>query len=36
VPPHWKPEARMVRQSDGLNEAWYSTYHQEAAVRSSA
>lgn len=36
VPPSWEPEARMVRQSDGLNEAWYSAYHRDATVRSSA
>jgi trehalose 2-sulfotransferase len=36
APPSWRPEARMVRQSDGLNEAWYSTYHRDATVRSSA
>jgi trehalose 2-sulfotransferase len=36
LPASWKPEARMVRQSDGLNDAWYSSYHRDATVRSSA
>src|SRR6476646_10437179 len=29
LPPNWKPEPRMVRQSDGLNEAWHSAYHRD-------
>ena len=36
VPPGWEPAARMVRQSDGLNDEWYSAYHREATVRSGA
>jgi trehalose 2-sulfotransferase len=32
-PPGWRPAARMVRQSDGLNEAWHDAYHRDAAVR---
>jgi LPS sulfotransferase NodH len=36
LPPGWEPAARMVRQSDGLNDAWYSAYHREATVRSGA
>jgi trehalose 2-sulfotransferase len=36
VPPSWKPAARMVRQSDGLNDEWYSAYHREATIRSGA
>jgi trehalose 2-sulfotransferase len=34
-PPAWRPGARMVRQSDGLNEAWHSAYHRDAAIRFS-
>jgi trehalose 2-sulfotransferase len=30
LPPRWEPEARMVRQSDGLNEGWHSAYHRDA------
>jgi trehalose 2-sulfotransferase len=33
VPPGWKPEARMIRQSDRLNESWHSAYHRDAAAR---
>ena len=29
----WRPAARTVRQSDGLNDAWYDCYHHDAAVR---
>ena len=35
VPPGWKPEPRMVRQSDGLNEAWHAAYHRDATARFS-
>lgn len=34
-PPNWKPEPRMVRQSDGLNEAWHSAYHRDAVANFS-
>jgi trehalose 2-sulfotransferase len=30
LPRSWKPEARMVRQSDGLNDAWHSAYQRDA------
>ena len=33
LPRDWKPEARMVRQSDGLNEEWHSAYHRDATAR---
>jgi trehalose 2-sulfotransferase len=36
APTGWKPQPRMVRQSDGVNEAWYSAYQRDAIVRSSA
>ena len=32
-PPGWKPAARMVRQSDRLNETWRAAYHRDAVVR---
>ena len=32
-PPEWKPEARMVRQSDQLNDAWHSAYERDATAR---
>ena len=35
LPPNWKPDPGMVRQSDGLNDAWHSAYHREATIRSS-
>jgi LPS sulfotransferase NodH len=35
LPPGWEPAASMVRQSDGLNEAWHSAYHQDATARLS-
>lgn len=31
-PRGWKPELRMVRQSDELNDAWLSAYHQDATA----
>lgn len=33
VPAQWAPQARTVRQSDGLSDDWYETYHRDAAVR---
>jgi trehalose 2-sulfotransferase len=33
LPWAWKPEPRMVRQSDGLNDAWHSAYHRDATAR---
>jgi len=33
VPPGWNPGARMVQQSDGLNDAWHSAYHRDATAR---
>ena len=35
VPPEWKPEARMVRQSDQVNDAWRSAYDRDATARLS-
>jgi len=35
VPPSWKPDVRMVPQSDALNDGWSSAYHRDATVRSS-
>lgn len=32
-PAGWAPAARMVRQSDGLNDAWHAAYHRDAPVR---
>lgn len=33
VPPEWKPETRMVRQSDQLNDEWRSAYDRDATAR---
>lgn len=33
VPPGWEPAARMVRQSDRLNDTWHEAYHRDATVR---
>ena len=33
VPADWNPGARMLQQSDGLNEAWHSAYHRDASAR---
>jgi trehalose 2-sulfotransferase len=35
APPEWKPEARMVRQSDQVNDAWHSAYDRDATARLS-
>jgi LPS sulfotransferase NodH len=32
LPADWTPAARMVRQSDGLNDEWYAAYHRDAAA----
>ena len=31
-PAGWKPAARMVRQSDGINDTWAAAYHRDATV----
>ena len=36
LPAQWSPEARMVRQSDGLNDAWEAAYHQDASGHLSS
>ena len=36
VPSEWKPETRMVRQSDQLNDERRSAYDRDATVRLSA
>jgi trehalose 2-sulfotransferase len=36
LPPTWTPEARMLRQSDGLNDAWAAAYDRDAGTRPSA
>jgi LPS sulfotransferase NodH len=33
VPPEWTPKAPTARQSDGLSDDWYETYHRDAQVR---
>lgn len=35
LPSGWKPDPGIVRQSDGLNDAWRSAYHRDAAATSS-
>jgi LPS sulfotransferase NodH len=34
VPPDWRPEAELVRQSDGLNETWRTAYDRDATARA--
>ena len=36
LPVGWKPEARMVSQSDGLNDEWRSAYHRDVTARLSS
>jgi LPS sulfotransferase NodH len=36
LPSAWKPEARMISQSDGLNDEWHSAYHRDATARLSS
>jgi trehalose 2-sulfotransferase len=36
LPSAWKPEARMISQSDGLNDEWRSAYHRDATARLSS
>jgi trehalose 2-sulfotransferase len=33
VPPGWVPDSAMIRQSDGLNDAWQAAYDRDATVR---
>lgn len=32
LPSRWRPAARTVRQSDGLNDEWDAAYHRDAAT----
>lgn len=32
LPRGWRPELKMVQQSDGLNDAWLSAYHHDATA----
>jgi hypothetical protein len=33
LPGDWSPRARMIRQSDGLNAAWYEAYQRDALTQ---
>jgi trehalose 2-sulfotransferase len=30
LPSEWQPQARMVRQADGLSDEWHAAYHRDA------